>query len=88
MYAIVNNHAESRDRLRKLQRAREIIKRCVGGENGTTEIFLSGVGVVCCWGVGKVGGWVHKTARLALQATSDLSPFGVMSLSRYLNPSA
>lgn len=56
MHAIVNNHAVSYDRLRKLQRVQEIEKMCLSVENGTTESALNRVSVVCWvdvegWGV-------------------------------------
>lgn len=69
MHAIVNNHAVSHDRLRKLQRAREIEKTCVRVENGT----VSALNRVSCMlgGCGRVA--VEDIKQSALPSRSPLT---------------
>lgn len=86
MHAIVNNHAVSYDQ-ETAESTRDWENVSLSRKWNNRECCEQGQ---CCMlgGRWRVGGWRHQTASLALQATSDLSPLGVRSLSRYLNLSA
>lgn len=87
MHATVNNHTVSHDSLRKPQVLGTGSKRhqenvCLSKKMGQQTGLWTGAVLGGC---GRIGGWKHQTVSRALQATSDLGPFGVRSLSRYLN---